>query len=201
MEKHRDLKVANLQREDPGIVSRAGAEGLWFTVLLWEESTVGGDMAADVVLFSTPDDTLRWILTVCFAWDDVSSATARFSALETRDLFFCPQCKRISPPEPLSWLLWFLWVFAGVWFSDWNESETRNCEKLWSWLEDGVDPGLNLWVFPSKPLQLVALPLSSSSSLHVPKLGFLPLVRGRQSGLTLWYLWRKGKMGEQIISQ
>jgi hypothetical protein len=145
----------------------------------------GGGMVGGENLLST---LLGTLLMGCLAWpeDDDSSAKALISDLDTLALFFCPHCNNTSPLPPRLGLGPGLESCLCVWL--WLFSECGELVVLllwWSWFLDG---DLNLRPLVSKLVLVELNPLGIDLPFSAP-LGFLPLLKGTQSGLTLWYLY------------
>ncbi len=161
------------------------------------------------------EDDFLWALIAAEVEDDESSVRARISVLDTLALFLCPHCNSMSPPLPpqapvvvppqllgLALGLGVCWVFADgggggeSWLlSDWGEvvGAAASIGLLWwSWVLDG---DLNLNPLPSRVEQLVLVVVLLVTIafvlvfvwriLPLMLLDFFPLLKGRQSGLTL----------------
>ena len=145
----------------------------------------GGGMDDGESLLST---LLGILLMGCLAWpeDDDSSGKALISDLETLALFFCPHCNSTSPLPTRLGLGLGLVPCLCVWL--WLLSECGGLVVLllwWSWFLDG---DLNLKALVSKLVLVELNPFGIDLPFSTP-LGFLPLLKGTQSGLTLWYLY------------
>lgn len=174
----------------------------------WLESLVSIDLAMAVGGVGKVMD-LRGTFIIACNWveDDKESSAmpppapaARFSTdLETLDLFLWPHCNNISPLllPPLSGVVLELfksWLVFGKELG----IVVENVEKFGSW---GVFKagdlifGTPLWASTKFGIVFVAasfstFPIIPSPSLQVLQWDLLPLLKGRLSGLSPWYLWQ-----------
>lgn len=132
----------------------------------------------------------------CLAWaeEEDSSVAARISVLETLDRFLWPHCNNTSPAPRLGLgvrlgLLSCRWVGLRWWLSELGEvGRAPNWDCVGSWVV-GWDRNLNGFVGSKVETVLVVRVSVNPSSLDMALMaGFLPLLKGTQSGLTLWYL-------------